>query len=310
MVNERNLKLAIMFADVVGSTRLYEVLGDVQAHKQIVQCLAEMSTIITENGGNVLQMIGDEVMCRFHNADAAVKAACKIHKSLSRKSRDNDSQLSVHIGLQYGPVCIEGKDLFGDTVNVAARLAGIANAGQVFTTEETVNNLSPANKVIAREFDCIAVKGKQEEIKTYQIIWEQNTENITSNIPILPLIKLASLSLNIYYQDSETCITANSPAIIVGRSSQCDVVIYSQAISRYHVRFESRRGKIILIDQSTNGTYIRIRDGADLYLHREELWLSGEGIISLGVPISDKNKHLIYFKSVWNNQGHIHKKVI
>lgn len=298
-------QLAIMFADIVGSTQLYEVLGDVEAYEQISQCLTEMTTIINHNGGEVIKTIGDEVMCQFPSADSAVKAACDIQELLSEKF--SLPQLQVHIGLQYGPAVIEGKDVFGDTINVAARLVKIAGAGQIFTTEQTINKLSSANKRMAREFDHIAVKGKQKEIKIYQIVWERDTGNVTSSIPVFSLIKPTAWTLYLYYQSLEKRITTNSPAILIGRSNQADIAVHSPFVSRRHARLEPRRGKMILTDQSTNGTYVKTQDGANVYLHREEFLLSGEGIISLGTPVSDQNEHLIYFKSMLDSEGLAHE---
>lgn len=298
---KQDRELAIMFADIVGSTQLYEVLGDVQAYEQIAQCLAEMTTIITDKEGEVIKTIGDEVMCQFPHADAAIKAACEIQELMSGKT--NLPRLQVHIGLQYGHAVIEGKDAFGDTINVAARLVKIAGAGQIFTTEQTVNKLSPANKSMAREFDRIPVKGKQEEITIHQIIWERDTGNVTSSIPVPSLIKPTSWTLYLRYQGLEKHMTTNSPAILAGRGDQCDMVVHSPFVSRRHARFEPRRGKIILTDQSTNGTYVKTQDGAEVYLHREEFLLSGEGVISLGTPVPDQNEHLIYFKSTLDNEG-------
>ena len=285
-----------MFADVVGSTRLYEALGDIQAHEQIERCLSYLASLIKKNNGKVIQTIGDEVMCQFPNADTAVKAACEIQRSLNLKSDYTCRQLQVRIGLQYGPVALKGEDIFGDTINIAARMSNLAKARQIFTTEYTINNLSLEYKKKARRFDRLPVKGKQEEITVYQIIWEESPKSLTNLMPTLPLSE-ATL-LNISYKDITTQITGDSLDISIGRSKECDITIESPYASRIHGRFEHRRGKkIVFVDLSTNGTYIKIEDIIDVYLHREELLLSGTGIISLGEPIYDNNKHLIYFNS-------------
>ena len=296
-MQEKQLKSAIMFADVAGSMRLYETLGDLLAEQKIAQCLQQMSDIVARNNGSVIKTIGDELMCRFPSADDAVEAACEIHESLQEGAGTQDPKLQVRIGLQYGEVIDKGKDLFGDTVNVAARMVSIAGAGQTITTEQTVNQLSPAGNIMVREFDRTLIKGKQNELVIYQILWEQDVGMLTTTFKTVAL-KERPLSLYINYHHLERKMAPNSPGVRLGRNKQCEIVVDSSTASRLHARFECRRGKIMLIDSSTNGTYVRMKEGKDVYIHREELLLSGEGMISLGMPVSEENQHLIYFKCI------------
>lgn len=295
-MQETVIKAAILFADVAGSTRLYEALGDVRAQQLIAQCLQQMSDIVARHHGTVIKTIGDELMCQFPSAVAAVQAACDIQVTLHEGGTTPDSpKLQVRIGLQYGDVIHKGKDLFGDTVNVAARMVANAGAGQIVTTEQTIAQLPSESEIAIREFDRTLIKGKQNEMVIYQILWEQDTGLLTTSFKTIPLNE-RPLSLYVNYNNLEKKMPPNSPGIRLGRNKQCEVVVDSSTASRFHARFESRRGKIVLIDSSTNGTYVRTREGRDVYLHREELLLSGEGTISLGIPISETNEHLIHYK--------------
>lgn len=291
-------KLAVLFADVAESTRLYEILGDVEAQRQIAQCLVTMSHIVTHNNGQIVKTIGDELMCYFADADAAVKAACEIQQSLNAGSdTDDPNRLQVRIGLQYGSTIIAEHDLFGDTINVAARMAGIATAEQIITTEQTINQLSPENRLLCRAIDRAPVKGKQDEITIYKIRWEADLQTVTDTFP-LSAYNTVQADLYISHGTTEKILRISTKHIIkLGRSSNCEIVVTASMTSRLHGRFECRRGKVILIDSSANGTYLRNEKGEDYYIHREEILLPEEGIISLGVPIPDADpENLIYFK--------------
>ncbi len=290
MMNENQMKLAVMFADVAGSVQLYQTLGDLQARKQIAQCLENMSQIVVDNGGKVVQTIGDELMCQFSNADNAVQAACKIQQALDNAERY--SRLPVRIGLHYGDVITEDANLFGDTVNVAARMANIAKARQIITTEQTIKQLSPESNIHFRGLDYVFVKGKGNTI-AYQIIWEKDVEMLTYEMPVQSVI--TSLDILINYSGIEKKMTLSSSPIKLGRSEQCDIITHFPSASRLHAQIECRLGRVILVDFSLNGTYVKTQDGREIHIHREELLLTGEGLISLGMPINS-NEDSIYFR--------------
>ena len=284
---------AVMFADVAGSTRLYEQLGDSLAQESISLCLARMSEISNRYGGVVVKTIGDELMCRFPGANEAVKAACNIHEVLEGDTTIGGVKLSVRIGLQYGPAILEDGDVFGDAVNVAARMAGIAKAQQIITTEDTVSNLSPENAEIARRFDVASVKGKQDEIVIYEVLWEQDDVTRMTGVNFSFGSQTQKLRLSIGGTVKE--LGADNSAALLGRGSQCDLIINGNLTSRIHARIEQRRGKFILIDQSTNGTFVKPDDGDEVYLRREELPLVGSGMISLGERVERNTANLLSY---------------
>lgn len=295
MVSEGSENACILFADIVGSTRLYETVGDVEAYRQIGHCFAAVTDIIETNSGEVIQTIGDELMCRFSDADSAVKAACEIQELLDEKGPSDRPRLQMRIGMQYGPVGVKGEDLFGDTINVAARMVGIAKARQIFTTEQTVAQLSSEHRRLVRAFDRIPVKGKQEDMMVYQVIWEQDVQNVTNVMPVFSGPEAVATSLRLRYRDQEKTLEPGSRPLTIGRK-QCDITVPSLHASRTHAQVEYRRGKFVLVDLSTNGTYVKLPDGTEVYLHREELMLSGSGIMGIGKPLTDENAQIINYE--------------
>ncbi|HEX9782105.1 MAG TPA: adenylate/guanylate cyclase domain-containing protein, partial [Opitutaceae bacterium] len=125
--------LAIVFADISGSTRLYESLGDAIARELVAQCLGVMTEYVDKHGGKVIKTIGDEIMCTFPSADQAIEASMGMQEGVTEDlpelNPNTPSTLTIRVGLHFGPAIIEGEDVFGDAVNVAARMAGLAKGG-------------------------------------------------------------------------------------------------------------------------------------------------------------------------------------
>jgi adenylate cyclase len=286
--------LAILFADISGSTRLYETLGDTHARQRVSECLALLSAEIRRHGGTVVKTIGDEVMSTFPNAEATVKAACAMQEALTAtKTSPGQPPLAIRVGLHYGPVLVEEGDVFGDAVNVAARMASLAKAGQIITTAQTVQTLAPGMRASTRCIDRAPVKGKQEELDIYEVIWREDDLTRMEGNPIPPPAAQARLRLR--FRDQEIELGQTRPAITMGRGQQNDLVVQDEFISRLHARIEYRRDKFILLDQSTNGTFVRTADGKVVGLRREEVQLQGTGVISLGRAFTEESPYFIYF---------------
>jgi class 3 adenylate cyclase len=293
-MNPTTFHCAVLFADIAGSTRLYEVLGNRSAQELVERALSGMAGIAERHGGVLVKTIGDEIMCRFHSPDQAVSAAIDIQTRLRDGDISGDHPLLVRIGLQYGPVILQNGDLFGDSVNVAARASDIAKGGQVITTRETVEALSPALAARTRLFDVTPVKGKAEDLVIHEVLWEE--ENVTRIIRLDPSsgMGLPRHTLTLRYGEQQKEADTGSP-VILGRAETCDFIVMSPLASRIHARIEYRRGKFILIDQSTNGTYVWTADGKEVFLRREELPLWGTGFLSLGEPAREGASHRIAY---------------
>lgn len=298
-MTDQTLDCAVLFADISGSTQLYETLGDREARRITSKYISTMASIVLQHHGVIIKTIGDEIMCRFPSADNAVQAACEIQNAVAAGIVNNVS-LTVHAGLHYGTVIMENNDIFGDAVNTAARMVGIGMPGQIITTEETVQQLSPMLRGKTRYFDRANVKGKQEELNLFQVLWEE--EHLTRIIPLdfVGMSKSAENSnlLTLLYADRTYTLSPDMAPLVLGREAQyAELVVPASFVSRVHATIECRRGKYIFSDQSTNGSFIRTQDGNIVYLRREEFSLFGEGVISLGTEIGDDNPYLIYFFS-------------
>lgn len=271
-----------MFADVAGSTRLYEEVGDDKARKMIAHTIKTMTGLTHKMKGRVIKEIGDEIMCVFVNADSSIKAAYEIQEAVSTDFTFG-RPLSIRIGGHFGPAILEdGGDIFGDAVNIAARMAGIAKAGQIIISENTVARLNDDLRSHVREFDRAPVKGKKEPIIVYEVVWQQ--EDVTSIAVLDPAMFAGKQAgrIKLRWRDRQIELDGNSGVLVIGRGNEADFVVDDKFASRMHVRIELRRGKFVIIDQSTNGTYVQAGDDPEVYLKREELPLLGTGCIGLG----------------------------
>jgi pSer/pThr/pTyr-binding forkhead associated (FHA) protein len=97
------------------------------------------------------------------------------------------------------------------------------------------------------------------------------------------------------YEGNRHSLGVDTSSYILGRGKDCDLIIKGDLISRHHSRIEHRRGKFIITDQSTNGTYIKTTGGQVIFLRREEFTLFGSGHISLGRKVDLEDENIIHF---------------
>lgn len=275
--------MAILFADIAQSTKLYEKLGNEAAQRLMAICLGALSRVCARFDGTVIKTIGDEIMCTFPTAEKGVDAARKMQFALEDiplEDLPGGQVPNLYVGLHYGPVIMDAGDVFGDAVNVAARMVGIAKQRQVITTQETINALPPSYVDCVRCIDRMTVKGKSGELLIYEVLCEKDT--VTVMLKSLPNLDAEeSLRLELVCLGEFYVVSDLNPVVTMGRQTQNDVVINDKRVSRFHARIEYRKGKFILIDQSTNGTHV-VEHGKELeVLRRDELQLDRSGVIDL-----------------------------
>lgn len=271
--------LAILFADIGGSTRLYDTLGDVEARRITAECVDRIIDAVRVSRGSVIKTIGDEVMCAFDDPNAAVDAARAI---LAAVEAGADSGIGVHVGLHFGPVVEEKDDVFGDTVNVAARMVGLARDGEIVTTRQVVDRLTPDRAAATRQIDRRAVKGKEGMIEIYTVSLPADGKLTALNFAIFddaPREETTRLVLRL--PDLVITLDASRPRVTIGRQVESDIVLTDVGVSRQHAVVEQRHGKFYLIDASTNGTVLLMQDQTPTFLRREEAILIGSGRFGL-----------------------------
>ncbi len=280
----RDVELAIVFADVVGSTQLYEQLGDDKARGMVARCLEIMREATEAEGGSVIKTMGDEIMSTFAVADAAMNAARRMQEVITTDAdlAHDGGHVAIRIGCHFGPVVEERHDVFGSAVHTANRMTSQAKAGQIITTAGMVERLSPDWQALCREIDVATVRGRADEVLLFEVLWQP--DEATNMLPMVGFQNSTrhKKRLTLRFQGREFIVGEGRKAATLGRAEDNDLVVKGHLISRLHARVEVSKDRFTLVDASTNGTFVRSSSGDELYIRRESLPLTGEGIIGLG----------------------------
>lgn len=287
----------VLFADISGSTQLYETLGDTQAMETIGKCISVLSQAVTDNSGIVIKTIGDEVLATFTGVEAALSAAASILQSVGQAFPDGSTKIEVSIGLHFGQVLVEEGDVFGDTVNIASRLVKLANPGQVLTSQVTVQQLPEELSAKTRAIGTFPVKGKRDVMKVFEILLFEAQQD--PELTVAPGKGLAMERVKVYlllrHGQKEWTLHEEGQSVLMGRDPDHELTVESKLASRNHAEIEYTNGKFVLSDHSTNGTFILTGEGETIHLHRETFLLQGNGQISLGQDFSDNPAELVQY---------------
>lgn len=281
----RDLEVAILFADVVGSTQLYEQFGDTRASETVSLCLAVMKDSTDQFNGTVIKTIGDEVMATFPTVDDAMGAASAMQARITADAEASGEHIpvSIRVGCHFGPVVKEQNDIFGAAVHTANRMTSQAKARQIVISGATVERMSQKWRKQTRQIDVATVRGRLDEVALYELLWQP--DEATSMLPQIEWEnrgRRANGKLTLTFRDQTVVVDDSRKSINIGRADDNDLVVKGNLISRIHARIEQRRGRFILIDQSTNGTFLQNVQGDETFVRRDSFELVGEGIIGLG----------------------------
>ena len=294
MATQQKTSMAVLFADVSDSTRLYESLGDTAAFGGVRGVLGSLKDVSGAFGGRVVKTIGDGLMCVFPDADSAASAAAEMQRAIAqRPPLARGKKLTIRVGFHLGPVIQDGDDVYGDCVNVAARMAALAMAGQAITTAGTVAALSAHLRETTRPIDALPVKGKSEGVDVHELMWQSSSERtvIPGRTPAAAAPRSGALALRLVHRGERVSVTS---AATFGRDADNTFVITDPMASRRHAKIERRADHFVLVDQSSNGTYVVI-GGSEVRLRREEAVLHSSGKIAFGHSPNDLNAETVEF---------------
>jgi adenylate cyclase len=290
-------KAAVLFADIAKSTQLYEILGDRHAQVLIEACLTQLSQETAHYGGQVIKTIGDAVLAVFPTTPQAINAAISMQQNIQSVTTENlprDWQPpNLHIGIHFGPVIYKADDIFGDAVNIASRMADIANQRQILFTKETLQTLAEKHPYFARKIDKTSLKGKEGTYTIYEIIWEEDEMTIMFDSGAA---KTASnKKLELFWADQTIMVDQHRPAVTLGRLKHNDIIITQNCVSRSHARIEFHKGQFKLIDHSSNGTYLEFKAGEKVHIRQHEAFLVDQGCFGLGNQVGQDAQTVVRF---------------
>jgi hypothetical protein len=275
-------------------------MGDQRAREMVHTCIEVMRAATESHSGTVIKTMGDEVMATFPTSDDALNASAHMQRQItSRADLQVDGQpVALRIGCHFGPVVLESRDVFGATVHTANRMTSQAKAGQIVTTAATVERLSPEWRASVRQIDIAMLKGQGNEVTLYEVLWQ--TDDVTSMLPAIALSgslpRQAPQRLLLQLGDQEIALDEGRTHVTIGRAEENDLIVRGNLISRIHARIEINRYKFVLIDQSTNGTFVHTTGGEDSFVRRDSMQLKGEGFIGLGKVPEPESLQTIRFR--------------
>lgn len=287
--------VAVLFVDIVGSTKLYRDLGNARAEALVAAALERANRSAERFSGQQVKSIGDAIMCVFPDEASAARAAMEMQTETAKPPLQGDATtLSLKAGFAAGDTVCRDGDYFGDAVNIAARLADMAKAGQILTTAQAASALPDDLGRATRIFDNTPVKGISESLSVIQLVWDRRSHTEIFS----PGHVIGALKLTLSYGGAVRKLSPADLPFLIGRNEDCDLMVGAAFASRHHVRLEYRRGKFVLVDESTNGTYVAHGEGEEemAYLRNEPFALLGRGRFWLGSLPEDQSSEPVLFE--------------
>lgn len=283
-------KLVIMFADIGGSTALYERVGDVEAHRLVAESLGLMRDCIEASSGVLLRTVGDAALASFERADDALAAACDMQNAHASRP------LSVRIGIHIGEVIPDGGDVYGHAVNLAARIASFARTDEITATAECVASLSESARAQASFLDRIPLKGTSSPVEVWRIDWLPDDGPQTAIALDPKLAPSITGSIELRRGRQRYRLKSDEAPLILGRSEDCDVSVDNDEASRRHAVIEFSQGQCLLTDTSTNGTWLIRPRVHPILIRRDTFVLDGRGELGLGTQPGDPGASPLAFR--------------
>lgn len=289
LTGEATLHGAVVMADITGSTPLYERAGNDAAAAAINARIARMREVIDRHNGHFISAKGDDVLCWFADAGAALDAAYAM------TAMPDPAGLMVHAGAQWGPFLLHKGDIYGGCVNTAARLCALSKPGEVLLGEDLHAELPPRQQSLVMEMSPVRLKGLEAEMRIFSRQIEQQVGDRTtihhfgsSRHPV------AAVDARLLMGQDEWRLEENRP-LAVGRSEENDLPVPGMAVSRKHATVVLSNGLVEFSDHSSAGSYIRMGSAQEFSVFRRSVVLTGDGSISLGGPHGSDVSALVSF---------------
>ena len=294
----------VLFADLRGSTALYETLGNAEATSVVTHTVSTLARTVPEFGGQLIKTLGDGLMAAFEDPAAGLQSAQAMHEALdvlvSRGSERGASAglrgLRLQVALARGEVVEMGGDCFGDAVNVAARLIDHASDNETLITAEVLRGLQPELQRRFRDLDWMQLRGRAEPVKVHVLGGRRGTDLPATQFgPVSNAVEPEAVRL--VWLDQSNVYDGGQMPVVLGRGTQTQFRVDDSRVSRAHARLDWHGGMFQLTDLSYNGTYVRFF-GADerVTLRRSSCTLHGSGSIGLGGTPTDPTAPTVRFE--------------
>lgn len=272
--------VTVLFADISGSTTLYAQRSDMTAFSLATACLSVVERGIASVGGRVVKRLGDGLLAVFGQPEQALRAAVDSRAALAATDQTTEGEsLRIRFGISCGAAVLAADDVFGDVVNVAARLVALAGPDEILLSGGAHEELTVGFRSQAHLIDALALRNRPRAVPVYKFIGAEPD----STSPFNPPVPRAQATLSIKHGQTRFVLGPQRQRLSIGRHASSDICLDHAAVSRLHAEILARGDKFVLADRSTNGTFVHTQNGFVLRLLREELTLSQSGRIVAAV---------------------------
>lgn len=285
-MSSNHLERTVLFVDIVGSTQLYSDLGDDRAYEVIHEAMDVLQDVVCQSMGVVIKTMGDGMMATFETPEEATKAALfmvNLFKETAPIEGLQPGTIKITLGFHHGEVVAEENDVFGNAVNLAARVVAKAKSFQILLPKETLDLLDAEELNFQPRFvEALLLKGFDEKIEVYEIFQAEDDANITQCSVDGEFVEPVTKFLKLQFQNQSFELNNDFKSLSIGREEKNHLSVQGDKVSRTHATIENKQSKFVLVDKSTNGTYIVFDDGNQQFVHIDDFPLLGSGWIGLG----------------------------
>ena len=289
-------EVTIVFADLAGSTGVFEVLGNVKATQLVTRMTDWIGKVCTTKRGRVVKNLGDGVLMVFEVNDDALEAVIEMQRVHTEriKTWPAGARMQLQVGMSRGEVIEQDADFFGDAVNLASRLSDLSGPEQILGTDSVIGQLPADSTVRFRSLGAMDIRGRNEACMVYQVEWQNDVHTEFFTVPAAltasPFARAVPSAggIKLAWLDVEASFVSAELPIYLGRVAEAHFVVSDPRVSRLHTKISWRAGKFYLEDVSSYGTWVRFAgSSAVVALRRQECVLLVEGEIALGAPFED-----------------------
>jgi adenylate cyclase len=276
----------VVFADLVGSTGIFERLGDATAGRFVTQLTTALSKTFEQHSGRVVKLLGDGLFVVFPAEADALAACIAIQKRLLEKPvypGGTGHPVQMQMGMEAGEVVEIDGDCYGDAVNCAARLADLAGAYQILTTQRVRDALGSTEQAHLRSLGPMYLRGKAEATEVFRVEWqpERDSDATVMGVSMFKPVKDGFLEISVTGQSRQ--LKPQGEKLTLGRATTASLALNDSRVSRVHATVEWRGGQFVLSDVSSFGTWVYMGNQTEpVVLRRTECYLVGQGQIALG----------------------------
>lgn len=291
----------VVFADLVGSTGIFERLGDEVAGRFVTQLTTALSKTFEQHNGRVVKLLGDGLFVVFPEEKQAIDACTAIQMRLMERPvypGGAGKPVQMQMGVESGEVVEIDGDCYGDAVNSAARLADLAGAEQILTTQRVRDALPHMQQLKMRSLGPMYLRGKNEGTEVFRVDWmPQRDADATMMGMSMFKAPTSEASLEIAYAGQSIVLPPRGERLTLGRATNASLAVNDPRVSRVHSTLDWKGGQFVLTDQSSFGTWVYMGNQTEpLVLRRTECYLVGAGQICLGCDRNAEAAPLLAFQ--------------